>query len=85
MGGYQNTERKVIVLPEAEDEARRLRLKPQLERLVERLRKRSLIKGFKKIEPKTANTWEARLKLRWRAYIIFDDDIPTIFRVGDHL
>ena len=85
MNGYQNIERNVVVLPEAEKEAKALKLTTQLNRLKARLVKRQSVKGFKKIEPKTANTYEARLTIKYRAYIIFDNDVPTIFAVGDHL
>jgi hypothetical protein len=47
MSGYQNTERNVKVLQEAESEARALRLTAQLKRLKNALAKRQEIKGFK--------------------------------------
>lgn len=85
MSGYQNTEREVVVLQEAKSEARTLRLLTQLDRLKEALSKRRPIKGFKKIQPKSANTYEARLNRQYRAYLIFDGDTPIILKVGDHL
>lgn len=75
----------MTVLPEAKEEARKLRLIKQLNRLKNNLTKRKPIKGFKKILPKTANTYEARLTRQYRAYIVFDNDTPIIFKVGDHL
>ncbi len=72
-------------MPEAQKEAKDLRLTVQLDRLKTRLEKRQKIKGFKKIQPKTANTYEARLTIKYRAYMIFDNDTPTIIKVGDHL
>lgn len=73
------------MLPEAKKEAEVLKLTAQLKRLEEGLAKGLPLKGFKKIEPNTANTYEARLKRRWRAYIIFDNNVPVVFKVGDHL
>jgi len=73
------------VLPEAEKEAKSLNLSCQLGRVVNGLKKRQKLKGFKKIQPKTANTYEARLKRKYRAFMIFEQDTPTIFKVGDHL
>lgn len=85
MKGYQNIERKVTVLPEAKKEAKALRLITQLKRLEDGLAKRQLLKGFKKIEPKSANTYEARLTIRYRAYMVFEEDAAIVFKVGDHL
>lgn len=85
MNAYQNTERRVEVLAEARKEANKLSLLIQLERLVEKLAFRQPIKGFKKIKPLTANTYEARLSKKYRAYIVFDRETPVIFKVGEHL
>ena len=73
------------MLPEAKAEAESLRLETQLERLKDRLIKRETIKGFKKIQPKTANTYEARLTIKYRAYMVFENEAAIIFKVGDHL
>lgn len=85
MNGYQNIERKVVVLPEAERETRSLKLTTKLNRLKDKLAKRQPLKGFKKIEPKTANTYEARLTIKYRAYMVFENDVAIIFKVGGHL
>lgn len=85
MSGYQNTEREVIILPEAKKEAKSNQLTDQLTRLEKQFKTRQLIKGLKKIEPKSANTYEARLNIHIRAYLIFDGDTVIIIKCGKHL
>ena len=85
MVGYLNTEREVEVLPEAKKEAKSYQLSGQLDKLEKQLKSREPVKGFKKIEPKSANTYEARLNIHIRAYMIFDEDKAIIIKVGKHL
>lgn len=73
------------MLAEARVEAKVFKLEKQLNRLKDRLERRERIKGFKKIKPLTANTYEARLNKQYRAYMVFEKDKVIIFQVGDHL
>lgn len=85
MKGYQNTEREVEVLPEAKKEAEKHQLSNQLAKLEKQLKSREPIKGLKKIVPKNANTYEARLNLNFRAILIFDENKAIIMSCVKHL
>ncbi|NTU74121.1 hypothetical protein HGB07_08330 [Candidatus Roizmanbacteria bacterium] len=73
------------VLKQAQTEANNLNLTDELQKVVAGLENRRKLKGFKKIQPETANTYEARLTIKYRAFMVFDSDNVIIFHVGDHL